>query len=126
MKINDYGNQIISSSLKRLKRLKSLEDDLNVYFKAHKNELQENGLLSCKIADGEGKNLRYWVCKERIIITNPKTGSKDGCRLWFILIFLDPNTVFYVRTVLYSVKEEKAYPKSKCYEIVKETIEKIL
>lgn len=127
MEIKDYGNSLISSDLKRLKKLRSLEKDLETYFIAHKNTLLENGLLSCKVADGKTPDgLIYWVCKERVIVTNPKTGASDGCRLWFLIIFESPIKAHYVKTLLYSAKEEKKYPKDKCYQIIKKALESIL
>lgn len=127
MVVKDYGYDLISLDLKRLKRLKSLEKDLDVYFLAHKNSFYEHNLLSCKIADGRTTDGSiYWVCKERIVVTKPKTGASDGCRLWFVLLFKNPATVYYIRVLLYSAKEEVKYPKSLCYKKIKEILSSVV
>lgn len=127
MVVKDYGYGLISSDLKRLKRFKSLEKDLDMYFLAHRNSFYEHKILSCKIADGRTTDGSvYWVCKERIVVTKPKTGASDGCRLWFVLLFKNPATIYYIRVLLYSAKEEGKYPKSICYKKILETLSYII
>lgn len=118
MEIKDFGNSLIEPDIKRLKSLKSLQEDLNNYFTAHANVLKSSGRLSCQIASGEN----YIVCKQRITISRPKLSPSKGGRLWFVIT----HTGHYIRCLLYLAKEEKKYKKSICFRIVKERLETIL
>lgn len=115
MEIKDFGNDLIHSDLKRLKKLKSLEKDLEKYFNAHADQLKSFGRLSCEIAFHEG----YRVCKQRIAVAYPRLSPSEGCRLWFVIT----KSGDYIRCLLYSAKEEKKYTKSKCFRIIRERLE---
>lgn len=117
--VKDFGNSLIEPDIKRLKRLKSLQEDLGTYFTAHINQLETFGRLSCQItADKE-----YVVCKERIAITRPRLSPSKGCRLWFVIT---RNSGYYIRCLLYSASEEKTYQKSVCFKLVTERLETLL
>jgi len=118
MKIKDFGNSLIDSDIGRLKKLKSLEKDLDNYFITHVNQLNGSGRLSCQIASGKD----YIVCKQRIAISKPKFPPSKGGRLWFVIT----RNGYYIRCLLYMAKEEKNYKKSICFRIVKERLETIL
>ncbi len=45
MVFKDYGNNLISKDLRRLKKLGSLSDDLDLYFLVHKNRLKDIGFF---------------------------------------------------------------------------------
>ncbi|MFA6081217.1 MAG: hypothetical protein WC741_02305 [Patescibacteria group bacterium] len=114
MQIVDYGNYLIESDLKRLKKINSVEMDLQTYFTEHKNILSNFGKLSCEIAVvGD-----YKVCKERIAFSKPETIPSKGGRLWFVI----SKSGFYVRCLLYLAKEEGQFKKSVCFKIVQEKI----
>ena len=49
MQIENYGDELIIQDLKRLKKYRSLSNDLEVYFNYHSNLIQEQGNLSCII-----------------------------------------------------------------------------
>lgn len=118
MEVKDFGNDLIRSDLKRLKKLKSLEKDLEKYFNAHANQLRSFGRLSCEIAFHEG----YRVCKQRIAVASPRHSPSEGCRLWFVIT----KNGDYIRCLLYSAKEEKNYKKSRCFRIVHEKLESLI
>jgi hypothetical protein len=125
MTIKNYGNDLINQDIKRLKKYKSLEKDLGVYFNYHTNLIDEQRNLPCIV--NSGKTLQgdvYWVCKDRIKITKPKTSNRDGCRLWFMVLF-KPNVTIYIRILLYQAREENQYPTSICRKIVNERLESI-
>ncbi len=125
MPLRDHGNGLISKDLKRLKKLNSLVKDLDVYFIAHKNRIKEFGQLSCiKVQSKNKEGIRFWLCKERIKITSPKTSESNGCRLWFLVLFNNRQTV-YIRLLLYRAKEEPKYPKQVCMRLCKERLKEI-
>lgn len=117
MEVKNFGNDLIRSDLKRLKKLKSLEKDLEKYFNAHTDQLRRFGRLSCEIAFHKG----YRVCKQRIAVARPKLSPSKGCRLWFVIT----KSGRYIRCLLYSAKEEKKYTKSKCFRIIHERLERL-
>jgi hypothetical protein len=122
MEIRDYGNDLIAQDIKKLKKYKSLKKDLEVYKEYHINQILEENNLSCK--KYSGKTTRgdvFWVGKQRIKITNPKTTESNGCRLWFMILFL-PKETLYLRMLLYEVKDEKNYPKSICLKTIEERL----
>lgn len=125
MIIENYGNDLINQDIKRLKKYKSLEKDLEVYFNYHSNLIEEQKNLSC-IVDS-GKTLQgdtYWICKDRIKITNPKTANSDGCRLWFMVLF-KLNVTIYIRILVYQAREKNKYPTTICRKIANERLASI-
>lgn len=122
MEIKDYGNNLIEPDIKGLKKYKSLEKDLEVYRKYHENQIGEQHNLSCMKFTGKTTyGDIFWVGKQRIKITKPKTSESNGCRLWFIVLFL-PKEILYIRILLYEVKDEKKYTKSVCLNTIKEKL----
>jgi len=117
MEVKDFGNDLIRSDIKRLKKLKSLEQDLEKYFNAHAGQLRHFGQLSCEIAFHEG----YRVCKQRIAVAHPRLSPSEGCRLWFVIT----KSGTYIRCLLYSAKEEGKYTKSKCFRVIRERLENL-
>ncbi|MBU4210480.1 hypothetical protein KKC08_00665 [Patescibacteria group bacterium] len=110
MDLIDCGNDLILSDLKRLKKLKSLKEDLKKYFNYHQNQARNGGNLSCQIATNQG----FKICKQRVGTSNPKMSPSEGCRLWFVIT----QDGYYVKCLLYSAKEEKKFPKRKCFDAV--------
>ena len=83
------------------------------------------GNLSCRVY--AGKNAYgdvFWMCKDRIKVTQPKTSESDGCRLWFMILFKGEKA-HYFRILLYEAQEEKNYPKSICLKVIKERLDLI-
>lgn len=111
MDLQDFGFLLIKDDIKRLKGIRSLENDLNAFFIKHKNTIKDFGKLSCEIT----QTPLYIICKERIPFTNPKTEPSKGGRLWFAIM---KNNSKYIRCLLYMAKEESSYSKSYCFKEV--------
>lgn len=123
MEVRSYGNDLIDQDIKNLKKYKSLEKDLDIYEEYHTNQIQQDNNLSCRKYSGKTtKGDVFWVGKQRIKITNPRTTESNGCRLWFMILFL-PKEILYLRVLLYEVKDEKNYPKSICLKTIEERLE---
>ena len=120
MNIIDYGNSLIEGDIRRLKKIRSMDEDLQTFFIAHTNLLNSFGKLSCEIVGAGTKD--YIVCKERIRFSNPSTPPSNGGRLWFVVT----KNGFYIRCLLYLAKEEKTYTKSVCFRIIKSNLERII
>lgn len=118
MDLVDFGNSLILKDIKRLKQIRSVEEDLETFFIKHKNTLTSFGKLSCEIASTD----QYIICKERVGFSNPQTPPSKGGRLWFAIT----KNGHYIRCLLYIAKEEDKYPKSICFKIIKENLNVIL
>ena len=114
---NKVGNELIASDLKRLKKINSLEKDLDTYFIAHQNTLSQFGHLSCEIAPCKD----YIICKDRIATANPFRPPSKGGRLWFVIT----KSGYYIRCLLYLADEEDTYKKSVCFKLVTERLNSI-
>ncbi len=119
MELTDTGLDLIKRDLKRLKKYRSLKNDLENYFKIHDDSWKKYRSLSCMKASGKN----YIICKQRIGIKNPKLSPSEGGRLWFVV---DTSNGNYYRCLLYLAREEPSYPKSKCFKIVHSLIESLL
>lgn len=118
MLLVDFGNSVISSDIRKLKRFRSIESDLDTLFTIHKNQYSEFSMVGCQLVS----NSEFIICKDRVPITNPRTQPSKGGRLWFVIM---KETGVYIRCLLYSANEEKDYQKSNCFRIVQDRLDLI-
>ena len=118
MQYTDFGYELVERDIKRLKKLKSLKEDLDIFYTAHTNQLNDFGRLSCEIASTPN----YKIYKDRIAVTNPFTPPSKGCRLWFVIT----KDGFYIRCLIYQANEESKFTKSICFKAIKDRLSEIL
>jgi len=119
MELIDKGFGLIEDDLKRLRKYKSLKEDLGKYFKIHDDQWKQGGQVSGTKASGKN----YIIGKKRIGIKNPRLGAAKGGRLWF---YINTKTGEYHRLLLYIAQEEKHYLKATCFKIVGQKIKHLV
>ncbi len=120
MQLNDKGFNLIDGDLKRLgKKCRSIQTDLENYYKIHNDSWIRYGAVPGIIASGKN----YQIGKQRIGLLVPKLTPSEGARLWFVINTL---TGDYYRCLLYLAREEQSYPQRKCFEIVNLQIKSLI
>lgn len=115
MKYINFGNQLISSDLKRLKKIKSLEEDIESQFKMIRGkifEINRPELYTNRLGDFIlqvcYEDIKILVYKSRFVISDPKSkGTADGYRTVFGILQSDKKTTFIPILVFIANEEGK-------------------
>ncbi|MFA5134426.1 MAG: hypothetical protein WC505_01405 [Patescibacteria group bacterium] len=108
-KYNVAGNQYIKRDLKRLKKFKSLEKDIQDKIKIIIGGLQDHQAsfssfpFSVFITKASLNGKEIWFYKARIGITSCRLSASNGCRLIFGYI---PADYIFVPILVYSASDE--------------------
>lgn len=104
----------IKRDLKRLKKIKSLADDLENHYKIFRGKVKEKitnqyqvplasaFLYKTEIDDG----IKILFYKDRCATTNPKMTPSEGLRIIFALYVKDGNPMQYTPFIVFLAKEE--------------------
>ena len=107
----------LKSDAKRLKRIKSLVDDVKAHHQFLKGKLWElkNSpqyfipTAKATFFDEVFENgQRTQVCKFRQVTTNPRSDKSGGLRILAVLVYENVDPIKYIPLLIYSAQEEKS------------------
>jgi hypothetical protein len=103
----------IKTDLKRLKKIKSLETDLENHFKIFRGKVGEriNGEYNVPLAQAflyetEVDSVKVYFYKDRSATTNPFMSPRSGLRIVFALFVKDREILKYIPFIVFLAKEE--------------------
>lgn len=121
----------VERDIKRLKKIRSLEIDLENHFKIFRGKVNEKiaseyqvPLAQAFLYKVEIDGVKIFFYKDRCAITNPRMSPSEGLRIVFALYVKDQKPIKYVPFIVFTAKEEgdkyhcpngKKYPLKKAH-----------
>ncbi len=112
---NNFGFSVIKTDKKRLRMLKSFEDDINAHFKIIRGKIFEikrpdnyGGSIGDFLTKVSLESSNIFFYKNRFKITKPPSkGTSDGYRIVFGLIRKEDGSFLYIPVLVFIAKEEE-------------------